>query len=94
MGTPRPIEALLAVFDLHVAEIPTQTWETSSRVVFFFDRKKGIKVFRLLNAEIPMDLADKIQEWLNRNLNEERISYGMKSNRIYLRPYRDSFCEV
>ena len=94
MGAPRSIEALLSVFDLHVAEISAENGETSSRVVFTFDRKSGTKEFRLLNSQIPKDLSDRIGEWLHRNIEEQRIAFGMKSNRIYLRPYGDSFCET
>jgi hypothetical protein len=94
MGTPRSIDVLLSVFDLHVHEISEQSEQTSSRVVFTFDRKSGTKEFRLLNAEIPKDLGDRIGEWLYRNMDEERMAYGIKSNTIYLRPHRDSFCET
>ena len=94
MGAPRSIETLFSVFDLHVAEISTENGETSSRVVFTFDRKSGIKQFRLLSSQLPKDLGDRIGDWLHRNIDEQRIAFGMKSNRIYLRPYRDSFCET
>ena len=94
MGTPRSVETVLSVFDLHVAEISTENRETSTRVVFTFDRKSGIKQFRLLSSQLPKDLGDRIGDWLHRNIDEQRIAFGMKSNRIYLRPYRDSFCET
>jgi hypothetical protein len=94
MGTPRSIDVLLSVFDLHVNEALGENEWASSRVIFSFDRKRGTKEFKLINAELPKDLSDRIGEWLHRNIDEEKIASGIKSNRIYLRPYRDSFCET
>ena len=92
MGTPRSIELMLSVFDLHV-HTSNQSAGTSTRVLFTFDRKKGTREFSLLNSEIPQDLSDRIEGWLNRNIDEEKIAYGIKSNRIFLRPYGGSFYE-
>jgi hypothetical protein len=94
MGTPRSIEVLLSVFDLHVTETSERNEHISTRVIFTFDRKRGTREFTLLNSELPSVLCARIEEWLNRNVDEEKIAYGIKSNRIYLRPYRDSFHET
>ena len=92
MGTPRSIEVLLSVFDLHVKTSKLNEG-TSTRVLFTFDRKRGTREFRLLNQEIPPDLSGRIEEWLNRNIDEEKLAYGIKSNKISLRPNGRSFFE-
>jgi hypothetical protein len=94
MGTPRSIEVLLSVFDLHVTEIFSRNEGASTRVVFTFDRKSGTRKFRLVDSKIPQDLNDRIEEWLSKNVDEERVAYGIEPKGLYLRRDSGSFCEA
>ena len=87
MGTPRFVEVLLSVFDLDVTEGFDRKELGSTRVLFTFDRKMGAREFTLLNPGIPTDIRGRIQEWLEQNLDEEKIAYGIKSNRIDVHLY-------
>jgi len=94
MGTPRSIEVLLSVFDLHVTECSSQNEGASTRVVFTFDRKSGTREFRLVDSKIPQDLKDRIEEWLSKNVDEEKVAYGIEPKGLYLRPDSGTFCEA
>ena len=82
MGTQRVVDNVLSVFDVQVTEATNHKQYASTRVVFTFDRKMGAKQFTLLNPQIPKDLHRKIKEWLDQNLDEQKIAYGLKSNRL------------
>jgi len=56
MGTPRSIEVLLSVFDLHVKTSKLNEG-TSTRVLFTFDRKRGTREFRsVLTTQTRMNI--------------------------------------
>jgi hypothetical protein len=94
MGTPRSIEVLLSVFDLHVTEIFSQNEGASTRVLFTFDRKSGTREFRLVDSKLPQDLRDRIEEWLSKNVDEEKVAHGIEPKGLYIRPDSGTFCET
>ena len=65
MGTPRVVDVLLSIFDMHITEGANRRELASTRVLFTFDRKMGAKEFTLLNADIPSDVHGRIKEWLD-----------------------------
>jgi hypothetical protein len=69
MEKKRSIDRLFSVFDLPNREEWRLSENTKTRIMFVYDKKENRKEFRVLNKEIPKEMAKKITSWLEQNLD-------------------------
>jgi len=73
---------MLSVFDLEIAETSTSSREIFARVVFEYNRKTGLRSFRILSPGIPGSIASKLIAWLEKNVDPEDIELGLESKKV------------
>jgi len=82
MGSKRFVNTMLSVFDLEIAETSTSSREIFARVVFEYNRKTGLRSFRILSPGIPGSIASKLIAWLEKNVDPEDIELGLESKKV------------
>jgi len=82
MGSKRFVNTMLSVFDLEIAETSTSRREIFARVVFEYNRKTGLRSFRILSPGIPGSIASKLIAWLEKNVDPEDIELGLESKKV------------
>jgi hypothetical protein len=73
---------MLSVFDLEIAETSSSSRAISARVVFEYDRRTGLRSFRILSPGIPVSIASKLITWLEKNVDPEDIEFGLESRKL------------
>ena len=79
MGSRRFVNNMLSVFDLKIAETSSSSRCISARIVFEYDRRTGLRSFRILSPGIPGSIASKLIAWLEKNVDPEDIEFGLES---------------
>jgi len=86
MGSRRFVNTMLSVFDLEIAETSSSGRGISARVIFEYDRRTGVRSFRILSPGIPASIASKIIAWLEKNVDPEEIELGLESRKLVEAP--------
>jgi hypothetical protein len=79
MGSRRFVNNMLSVFDLEIAETSDSNRGISARVIFEYNRRTGLRSFRILSPGIPGTIASKLIAWLEKNVDPEDIELGFES---------------
>lgn len=82
MGNKRFVNNMMSVFDLEIAESPNSTRGISARLVFEYNRRTGLRSFRILSPGIPGSVASKLIAWLEKNVDPEDIELGLESRKL------------
>jgi hypothetical protein len=82
MASRRFVNNMLSVFDLEIAETSSSSRCISARVVFEYDRRTGLRSFRVLSPGIPGSIASKLIAWLEKNVDPEDIDFGLESRKF------------
>lgn len=82
MGNRRFVNNMMSVFDLEIAESSTSGRGIFARVVFEYNRRTGLRSFRVLSPGIPGSIASKLIAWLEKNVDPEDIEFGLDSRRL------------
>jgi hypothetical protein len=82
MANKRFVNNMLSVFDLEIAEATNSGRGISARVVFEYNRKTGLRSFRIQSPGIPASVASKLIVWLEKNVDPEDIELGLESRRL------------
>ena len=82
MGSKRFVNNMLSVFDLEIAETSNSSRGISARVVFEYNRKTGLRSFRIISPWIPGSIASKLIAWLEMNVDPEDIELGFESRKL------------
>jgi hypothetical protein len=82
MGSKRFVNNMLSVFDLEIAETSDTGRRISARVVFEYNRRTGLRSFRILSPGIPGSVASKLIAWLEKNVDPEDIELGFESRML------------
>jgi len=79
MGSKRFVNNMMSVFDLEIAETSNSSRGIFARVVFEYNRRTGLRSFRILSPGIPGSVASKLIAWLEKNVDPEDIELGLES---------------
>jgi hypothetical protein len=82
MGNRRFVNNMMSVFDLEIAESSNSTRGILARVVFEYNRRTGLRSFRILSPGIPGSIASKLIAWLEKNVDPEEIELGLESRKV------------
>lgn len=82
MGNRRFVNNMMSVFDLEIAETSNSSRGIFARVVFEYNRKTGLRSFRILSPGIPGSIASKLIAWLEKNVDPEDIELGFESRKL------------
>jgi hypothetical protein len=82
MGNRRFVNSMMSVFDLEIAETSNSSGGISARVVFEYNRRTGLRSFRILSPGIPRSVASKLIAWLEKNVDPEDIELGFESRKL------------
>jgi hypothetical protein len=53
-----------------------------ARVVFEYNRKTGLRSFRIISPGIPRIIASKLIAWLEKNVDPEDIEFGFEVRKV------------
>jgi hypothetical protein len=82
MGNRRFVNNMMSVFDLEIAETSNSSRGIFARVVFEYNRRTGLRSFRILSPGIPGSVASKLIAWLEKNVDPEDIELGFESRKL------------
>jgi hypothetical protein len=82
MGNRRFVNNMMSVFDLEIAETSNSGRGIVARVVFEYNRRTGLRSFRILSPGIPGSIASKLIAWLEKNVDPEDIELGLESRKL------------
>jgi hypothetical protein len=82
MGNRRFVNNMLSVFDLEIVETSNSGRGIIARVVFEYNRRTGLRSFRILSPGIPGTVASKLIAWLEKNVDPEDIELGFESKML------------
>ncbi|OGP65755.1 MAG: hypothetical protein A2170_06530 [Deltaproteobacteria bacterium RBG_13_53_10] len=82
MGSKRLVNDMLSVFDLEIAEGLNSSRAMVARVVFEYNRRTGLRSFRIISPGIPRTIASKLIAWLEKNVDPEDIELGFEARRV------------
>ncbi len=82
MGSARYVNNMMSVFDLEIAETSNSSRGIFARVVFEYNRRTGLRSFRILSPGIPGSIASKLIVWLEKNVDPEEIELGLESRKL------------
>jgi len=82
MASRRFVNNMLSVFDLEIADGLTSSRGIVARVVFEYNRRTGLRSFRILSPGIPRSIASKLIMWLEKNVDPEDIEFGFEPKRF------------
>lgn len=82
MGNRRFVNNMMSVFDLEIAESSDSPRGIFARVVFEYNRRTGLRSFRILSPGIPGSVASKLIAWLEKNVDPEDIELGLESRKL------------
>jgi len=82
MGSARYVNNMMSVFDLEIAETSNSSRGILARVVFEYNRRTGLRSFRILSPGIPGSIASKLIVWLEKNVDPEEIELGLESRKL------------
>ena len=82
MGNRRFVNNMMSVFDLEIAESSDSPRGIFTRVVFEYNRRTGLRSFRILSPGIPGSVASKLIAWLEKNVDPEDIELGLESRKL------------
>jgi hypothetical protein len=82
MASRRFVNDMLSVFDLEIAETLDSSRKITARVIFEYNRRTGLRSFRILSPGIPRTIASKLIAWLEKNVDPEDIELGLESRKL------------
>ena len=82
MGNRRFVNNMMSVFDLEIAQTSNSSRGIFARVVFEYNRRTGLRSFRILSPGIPGSVASKLIAWLEKNVDPEDIELGFESRKL------------
>jgi hypothetical protein len=82
MGSARYVNNMMSVFELEIAETSNSSRGILARVVFEYNRRTGLRSFRILSPGIPGSIAPKLIAWLEKNVDPEEIELGLESRKL------------
>ena len=82
MASRRFVNNMLSVFDLEIADGLTSSRGIVARVVFEYNRRTGLRSFRILSPGIPRSIASKLIMWLEKNVDPEDTEFGFEPKRL------------
>ena len=82
MGSARYVNNMMSVFDLEIAENSNSSRGIFARVVFEYNRRTGLRSFRILSPGSPGSIASKLIVWLEKNVDPEEIELGLESRKL------------
>ena len=82
MASRRFVNNMLSVFDLEIAETLDSSRKITARVIFEYNRRTGLRSFRILSPGIPRSIASKLIMWLEKNVDPEDIEFGFEPKRL------------
>ena len=82
MASRRFVNSMLSVFDLEIAETLNSGRGITARVIFEYNRRTGLRSFRILSPGIPRTIASKLIAWLEKNVDPEDIEFGFESRKL------------
>ena len=82
MASRRFVNDMLSVFDLEIAETLDSSRKITARVIFEYNRRTGLRSFRILSPGIPRTIASKLIAWLEKNVDPENIELGLESRKL------------
>jgi hypothetical protein len=82
MGSRRFVNTMMSVFDLEIAETSNSGRGIFARVVFEYNRRTGLRSFRILSPGIPGSIASRLIAWLEKNVDPEDIELGLESRKL------------
>ena len=82
MASRRFVNNMLSVFDLEIAETLNSSRGITARVIFEYNRRTGLRSFRILSPGIPRTIASKLIAWLEKNVDPEDIELGLESRKL------------
>lgn len=78
----RPLHSLMSVFDLKIQRALRLEQGVSTRVIFFYDRDRGIHRFKVLNRRIPAGVLARITAWLEENVRDHATVGALVANEM------------
>lgn len=82
MASRRFVNNMMSVFDLEIAETLNSSRGITARVIFEYNRRTGLRSFRILSPGIPRTIASKLIAWLEKNVDPEDIELGLESRKL------------
>ena len=82
MASRRFVNSMLSVFDLEIAETLNSGRGITARVIFEYNRRTGLRSFRILSPGIPRTIASKLIAWLEKNVDPDDIEFGFESRKL------------
>ena len=82
MASRRFVNNMLSVFDLEIAETLNSSRGITARVIFEYNRRTGLRSFRILSPGIPRTIASKLIAWLEKNVDPDDIEFGFESRKL------------
>jgi hypothetical protein len=82
MGSARFVNNMVSVFDLEIAETSNSSRGIFAKVVFEYNRRTGLRSFRILSPGIPGSIASRLIAWLEKNVDPEDIELGLESRKL------------
>gem|GEM_PF-868633 len=78
----RPLHSLMSVFDLKIQRALHLERSVSARVIFFYDKDRGIQRFKVLNRNMPAGVHARITAWLEENVRDHHIIGALAANEM------------
>lgn len=78
----RPLHSLMSVFDLKIQRALRLEQGVSTRVIFLYDRDRGIHRFKVLNRNMPEGVHARITAWLEENVRDHAVVGALVANRM------------
>lgn len=78
----RPLHSLMSVFDLKIQRALRLEQGVSARVIFFYDRDRGIHRFKVLNRNMPKGVHARITAWLEENVRDHAVVGALVANQM------------
>ena len=78
----RPLHSLMSVFDLKIQRALRLEQGVSTRVIFLYDRDRGIHRFKVLNRNMPEGVHARITAWLEENVQDHAVVGALVANRM------------
>lgn len=78
MCESRDIDKFCTIFELINPEATGFHGNVSTRVMFLYNRLENRSEFKVLGKGIPKELDSRIQEWLKKNFDINKMLYGIR----------------
>ena len=82
MENKRDVIRLLTIFNLNINKTPCLPENTSTRIMFVYDKLKNIREYKILDSGMTEEMDRRIRSWLEENVEVEDVIHGLNSSDI------------